>query len=152
MQLAVTVDEMKNYLRVDFEDDDALIGDLIRQGQQICMDVARITDEDEFEDLQGTKIAVQYAAAYLYEHREEADHHQLVMDLRSLLFGCGRSESKRSKVFCHSLEKYYEGFAGNHHYLADAVSGKSAGRNCNRRINLYVGWSWKDGSRCHLHA
>ena len=30
--------------------------------------------------------------------------------------------------------------------------GKSAGRNCNRRINLYVGWSWKDGSRCYLHA
>ena len=47
----------------------------------------RITDEDEFEDLQGTKIAVQYAAAYLYEHREDADHHQLVLDLRSLLFG-----------------------------------------------------------------
>ena len=87
MQLAVTVDEMKNYLRVDFEDDDALIRDLIRQGKQICMDVARIVDEDEFEYLQGTKIAVQYAAAYLYEHREEADHHQLVMDLRSLLFG-----------------------------------------------------------------
>ena len=92
--MAVTVDEMKNYLRVDFEDEDSdmvdkdmLIGDLIRQGQQICMDVARIVDEDEFEDLQGTKIAVQYAAAYLYEHREEADHHQLVMDLRSLLFG-----------------------------------------------------------------
>lgn len=70
-----------------FDDDDVLFSDLIEQGQQICMDVARITDEDEFEDLQGTKIAVQYAAAYLYEHREEADHHQLVMDLRSLLFG-----------------------------------------------------------------
>ena len=67
--MAVTVDEMKNYLRVDFEDDDALIGDLIRQGKQICMDVARIADADEFEKLQGTKIAVQYAAAYLYEHR-----------------------------------------------------------------------------------
>ena len=26
-------------------------------------------------------------AAYLYEHREDADHHQLVLDLRSLLFG-----------------------------------------------------------------
>ena len=87
MQLAVTVDEMKNYLRVDFEDDDALIGDLIRQGKQICMDVTRIADADEFEKLQGTKIAVQYAAAYLYEHREEADHHQLVIDLRNLLFG-----------------------------------------------------------------
>ena len=87
MQLAVTVKEMKNYLRVDFDDDDVLLSDLIEQGQQICMDVARITDEDEFENLQGTKIAVQYAAAYLYEHREEADHHQLAMDLRSLLFG-----------------------------------------------------------------
>lgn len=87
VQLAVTVDEMKNYLRVDFEDDDALIGDLIGQGKQICMDVARITDDEEFEKLQGTKIAVEYAAAYLYEHREEADHHQLVMDLRNLLFG-----------------------------------------------------------------
>ena len=85
--MAVAVDEMKNCLRVGFGDDDALIGDLIRQWQQICMDVARITDEDEVVDLQGTKIAVQYAAAYLYEHREEADHHQLVMDLRSLLFG-----------------------------------------------------------------
>ena len=87
MQLAVTVDEMKNYLRVDFEDDDALIGDLIRQGKQICMDVARIADADEFEKLQGTKIAVQYAVAYQYEHREEADHHALTLTLRALLFG-----------------------------------------------------------------
>ena len=71
--MIVTVKEMKNYLRVDFEDDDRLLSDLIEQGQQICMDVAR--------------IAVQYAVAYLYEHREDADHHQLVLDLRSLLFG-----------------------------------------------------------------
>ena len=87
IQMSVTLEEMKNYLRVDFEDDDRLLADLIEQGQQICMDVARIADADEFEKLQGTKIAVQYAAAYLYEHREEADHHQLVIDLRNLLFG-----------------------------------------------------------------
>ena len=85
--MIVTVKEMKNYLRVDFEDDDRLLSDLIEQGQQICMDVARIADEDEFEELQGTKLAVQYAVAYLYEHREDADHHQMVMDLRNLLFG-----------------------------------------------------------------
>ena len=46
--MIVTVKEMKNYLRVDFDDDDVLLSDLIEQGQQICMDVARITDEDEF--------------------------------------------------------------------------------------------------------
>ena len=80
--MSVTLEEMKNYLRVDFEDDDRLLADLIEQGQQIW-----ITDEDEFEELPGTKIAVQYAVAYLYENREEADHHQLVLDLRSLLFG-----------------------------------------------------------------
>ena len=85
--MIVTVKEMKDYLRVDFEDDDRLLSDLIEQGQQICMDVARIADEDVFEEQVGTRIAVMYAVAYLYEHREEADHHQLVLGLRSLLFG-----------------------------------------------------------------
>ena len=28
-----------------------------------------------------------YTVAYLYEHREEADHHDLILTLRSLLFG-----------------------------------------------------------------
>ena len=50
------------------------------------MDVARITDEDVFEETAGARIAVMYAVACLYEHREEADHHQLVLGLRSLLF------------------------------------------------------------------
>lgn len=85
--MIVTVKEMKDYLRVDFEDDDRLLADLIEQGQQICMDVARISDEDVLEEQVGARIAVMYAVAYLYEHREEADHHQLVLGLRSLLFG-----------------------------------------------------------------
>ena len=32
------------------------------------------------------KTAVFYALGYLYEHREEADHHDLVLTLRNLLF------------------------------------------------------------------
>ena len=32
------------------------------------------------------RIGVFYALGYLYEHREEADHHDLVMTLRNLLF------------------------------------------------------------------
>ena len=42
------------------------------------MDVTRMTNEAEFEKKQEVKIAVMYAAAYLYEHREEADHHALL--------------------------------------------------------------------------
>ena len=87
MQLAVTVDEMKNYLRVDFEDDDALLGHFIKEAQAISMDVARADDEEEFEKEPAARIAVMYAAAYFYEHREEADHHALVLGLRNLLFG-----------------------------------------------------------------
>ena len=33
------------------------------------------------------KTATLYAVAYLYEHREDADHHHLMMNLRYLLFG-----------------------------------------------------------------
>ena len=36
---------------------------------------------------QNGKIAVMFTAAYLYEHREEADHHALNLTLRALLFG-----------------------------------------------------------------
>ena len=85
--MIVTVKEMKDYLRVDHEDDDRLLSDLIEQGQQLCMDVARITDEDVFEETTGPRIAVMYAVAYLYEHREEADHKALALGLRALLFG-----------------------------------------------------------------
>ena len=85
--MIVTVKEMKEYLRVDHEDDDRLLSDLIEQGQQLCMDVARIEDEDVFEEITGARIAVMYAVAYLYEHREEADHKALALGLRALLFG-----------------------------------------------------------------
>ena len=85
--MVVRLDEMKNYLRVDYEDDDLLLRGIMEQAQQICMDVARMSDEDEFEDQPVAKIAVMYAVAYLYEHREEADHNALVISLRSLLFG-----------------------------------------------------------------
>jgi len=32
------------------------------------------------------RVGVLYALGYLFEHREEADHHALVMTLRNLLF------------------------------------------------------------------
>lgn len=70
--MVVTLEEMKNYLRVDFEDDDALLSGLIGQAQRLCMDVARTEDIEAFEEEPCAKIAVMYAAAYLYEHREEA--------------------------------------------------------------------------------
>ena len=82
----ITLEEMKQYLRIDFDDDDALIGDLLNGAEKICMDVARMESKEDFEALENARIAVFYAVAYMYEHREEADHHQLTLTLRALLF------------------------------------------------------------------
>ena len=85
--MIVTLEEMKNYLRVDYDDDDALLEGIIVQSQQICMDVARFSDFEDFEKQPVSKIAVMYVVAYLYEHREDADHKALTVGLRALLFG-----------------------------------------------------------------
>lgn len=101
----VSLGEAKAYLRVDSSDEDAMVGILLVSAGKLCADVARLSDRqwaavdaDETEDTatytaeelsrirEVMKIAVLYALAYLYEHREEADHHGLTLTLRSLLF------------------------------------------------------------------
>lgn len=89
--LLVTLPEAKEYLRVDAEDEDALIMGLLGAAQEICMDVARVSSEADFSgDMENARAAVLYAVAYLYEHREEADHRGLMLTLRALLFGVRR--------------------------------------------------------------
>lgn len=109
----IGLDEAKNYLRVDSSDEDALVGILLSSATQLCVDVARLTadqwaavdacetDEDrnllptdtdlyteeELEQIRSVmRVAVLYALGYLFEHREEADHHTLTLTLRSVLF------------------------------------------------------------------
>ena len=60
---------------------------IVRASEKICMDVARMDSVDEFYAVENAKMAVLYAAAYLYEHREEADHHAMMLTLRALLSG-----------------------------------------------------------------
>ena len=72
--MIITLEEMKQYLRVDFDDDDFLIETLITSATRLCMDITR-QDQDAFEESENAKPAIYYAVAYLYEHREVADHH-----------------------------------------------------------------------------
>ncbi|MCQ5141462.1 head-tail connector protein [Enterocloster bolteae] len=83
----VALEELKGYLRVDSGDEDALIAGLIETGERMCADIARMETGELEGHLSMARPAVLYAAAYLYEHREEADHEELVQTLRSLLFG-----------------------------------------------------------------
>lgn len=89
--MVVSLEEMKQYLRVDFEDDDGFITNALHSAESLCADIARLSAE-EFSETQTAKIAVMYAAAYFYEHREDADHHALTLSLRSLLEGVRRSK------------------------------------------------------------
>ena len=93
----VTLEEAKEYLRVDTADEDATIGILLSSACRLCADVARLSEED-WDEINGDsngnltavretmKVAILYAAGYMFEHREEADHHALILTLRSILF------------------------------------------------------------------
>ena len=95
----ISLEEAKSYLRVDTEDEDTMIAVLLSSAGRLCADVARLTDEQwaavdaDTEDAalvpvrETMRVAILYALGYLFEHREEADHHGLQLTLRSLLFG-----------------------------------------------------------------
>ena len=83
----ISLEEAKNYLRVDTADDDALIQNILTATEKLCMDILRTEERSVLEAEPNAKVAVLYATAYLYEHREEADHKALTLSLRVLLSG-----------------------------------------------------------------
>lgn len=86
--MIVTLEEVKTYLRVDYPDEDDLINGMISTAEELVAHVTRMTLGDLPIAVDGNiKTAILYAVAYLYEHREDADHHHLMMNLRYLLFG-----------------------------------------------------------------
>ena len=85
--MGVELNEVKEYLRIDSSDEDDLIEMMISYAEDLCMDVVRIHDKEEFYQNAVSKIAVFYAVAYLNEHREDADFKKLTLTLRAMLFG-----------------------------------------------------------------
>ena len=106
----ITLEEAKAYLRVDSSMEDSLIESLLQSAEKLTADVGRITaeewdtlwnDETETmtirdEDISSASLvqlrsllrtAMLFTLGYLYEHREEADHHAMLLTLRALLFG-----------------------------------------------------------------
>lgn len=82
----LSLDEVKQYLRVDSSDEDDLLRSLILSAESLVYDVSRLPKDAVVSD-PVMKLAMMYTVAYLYEHREEADHNDLMLTLRALLFG-----------------------------------------------------------------
>ena len=64
-----------------------LIEGFIATAQELCLTILRKSELELAGGNPERKTAGLYAVAYLYEHREEADHKNLVLTLRALLSG-----------------------------------------------------------------
>lgn len=88
--MAITLDEMKKYLRVDFTDDDALIEKLMSEAKNRCLDILRIEADKkatlDTSSISNFDMALMYCVAYTYEHREDCDYKSLNLTLRALLY------------------------------------------------------------------
>lgn len=82
----VTLQEVKQYLRIDFEDDDTLLLSLISTAKQLVMDVGRMDEERFSENEDVVRTAMLYTVSYLYENRNNADFSKLTLTLRAMLF------------------------------------------------------------------
>ena len=77
----VTLEEAKGYLRVDSSDEDSFILGLMETANALIKNVTRRTPAAV------VRTAELYVIAYLYEHREEADHKTMTETVKYLLFG-----------------------------------------------------------------
>ena len=82
----ITLKEAKNYLRVDYDEDDKLIQNLLVTSKQLVMDVGRMSEEDFSVNEDTVRTAVLFALGYLYENRSNPDYKKLTLNLRSILF------------------------------------------------------------------
>lgn len=82
----VTLQEVKQYLRIDFEDDDTLLLSLISTAKQLVMDVGRMDEERFSENEDVVRTAMLYTVSYLYENHNTADFSKLTLTLRAMLF------------------------------------------------------------------
>lgn len=80
----IQLSDMKTYLRVDGEQDDTVLRQLMETAEVLCRDILRTSNPEPSRMLD---MAMMYATAYLYEHRDEADHEALMVTLRALLSG-----------------------------------------------------------------
>lgn len=82
----ITLKEAKNYLRVDYEEDDKLIQNLLSTSKQLVVDVGRMREEEFSVNEDTVRTAMLFALGYLYENRSNPDYHKLTLNLRSILF------------------------------------------------------------------
>ena len=75
--MLVPLAAVKQYLRIDGDEEDDLLTHFTETAEQICTALLRVKKLSKVEDQAIVRVAILYAVSYLYEHREEADHRGL---------------------------------------------------------------------------
>lgn len=81
----IVLETVKEWMRLDTDEYDALAQELLTSAISICSDVLRLDSPDDLTETPLVKIAILFCMAYLYEHREDADMDNLKKNLRALL-------------------------------------------------------------------
>ena len=77
----ITLKEAKNYLRVDYEEDDSLIQNLLSTAKNLVMDIGRMDESALVENEDTVRTAMLFALGYLYESRSNPDYQKLTLKL-----------------------------------------------------------------------
>lgn len=88
--MVVSLEEVKQYLRVDSDDENTLITKFILTAEDLCEGILRYP-LSEFEVVpEAIKQAVLYAVANMYEHRETFEARLVIDTMINLLFSYRR--------------------------------------------------------------
>lgn len=84
--MVITLEEVKLYLRVDGDEEDALITKFILTAEELCEGILRY-ELSELEIIpEVLKQAVMYAVVNMYERRENLDVKAVINTMINLLF------------------------------------------------------------------
>ena len=91
--MVVTLENTKNWLKVESNDDDALIENSIAAAEGLVEGILRFPLSDFEGDVpEDIKLAIYFAVSRLYEERNELDTEELVEFLKALLFTNRKAE------------------------------------------------------------
>ena len=84
--MIVTVDELKASLRLETDEDDDMLQTYIETAENACMDILRTEEAEDLTSVSSAKVAILYAAGYMYENRTQANMNGMLLTMRALLF------------------------------------------------------------------
>ena len=84
--MIISLEEAKLYLRVEGDEEDALITSFIGASEEICEGILRYSLSDLSVVSETIKQAICYGVACLYEQREKVDSKEMLEVIKNLLF------------------------------------------------------------------